>query len=166
MLIRSPRDDVVAVLCQCADDGVYSPKDWWVRKDLYLSTTEFKELLILCETYISVTVEESKIQTTRLELLPGILFFLRPPGNGNDLGVIAPRFFPQNRSQKQSQVYFRFLLVPVSRHNFLSSQDVSYLLRNVQLDQRHCGLSPDPPYCSQVAHMAIDHDWDEYRKGS
>lgn len=47
VLIRSPRDDVVAVLCQCVDDGVYSPKDWRVRKDLYLSTTEFGELFIL-----------------------------------------------------------------------------------------------------------------------
>lgn len=108
----------MTILFQRADDDVYSPKDWWMRKNLYLSTTEFKELLILCETYISVTVEESKVQPTGLKFLLSFLLFLRPPGNGNDLRVIAPGLFPQNRSQKQSQVYFHSLLASVSRHRF------------------------------------------------
>lgn len=76
-------------------------------------------MLILGETYIAVTVKESQVQPTRLEFLFGILFFLRPPGNGNDLGVITPGLFPQNRSQKQSQVYVHSLLVPVPRRSYL-----------------------------------------------
>jgi len=35
MLVGHPGNDFMAVLCHCADDGVYSPKDWWVRENLY-----------------------------------------------------------------------------------------------------------------------------------
>lgn len=55
-------------------------------------------------TYISITVEETKSQTTSAELgLDGVLLALSP-WHGNNLGVILPRLLAQDGRDEELQV--------------------------------------------------------------
>lgn len=74
-----------------------------MRENLLQSVYEPKCINAINATYISIAVEESQVKT-RFYFLLGFFFRIFIPGKRDDLGIIIPGLFPEDRSYEESKV--------------------------------------------------------------
>lgn len=74
-----------------------------MRENLFQSANEQKCINTINANYISITVKKSQVKS-RLYFLLGFFFRAFIPGKRDDLGIIVPGLFPEDRSYEESQV--------------------------------------------------------------